>query len=66
MSDAPDPIVAAVRADLLTRSEAGQRTYGTTLARDDLTRAQWLQHAYEEALDLALYLRRLIEMERGA
>jgi hypothetical protein len=59
-----DPIVAAVRADLLARSERGQAKYGTTLARTDLTRAEWLRHAYEEALDLALYLRRLMEDEQ--
>jgi hypothetical protein len=58
-----DPIVAAVRADLLARSERGLAKYGTTLARTDLTRAEWLRHAYEEAMDLALYLRRLIEDE---
>jgi len=34
-------------------------TYGTTLDRQDLTRSEWLQHAYEEALDLALYLKKL-------
>lgn len=57
----PDPIVETVRADLLARSERGQAKYGTTLARTDLTHRQWLQHAYEEALDLALYLRRAIK-----
>lgn len=59
----PCPIVAAVRADLLTRSERGLAKYGKTLARTDLSRAEWLRHAYEEALDLALYLRRLMEGE---
>jgi hypothetical protein len=61
-----DPIVEAVRADLAARSALGQAKYGTTLARTDLTRAQWLTHAYQEALDLALYLRRLIEAEPPA
>ena len=56
----PDPIVAAVVADLHARSAAGQATYGTTLARTDLSRAERTRHAYEEALDLALYLRRLM------
>lgn len=57
----PCPIVAAVRADLLARSVKGLATYGTTLGRTDLTTREWLNHAYEEALDLALYLRRLME-----
>lgn len=59
-----DPIVADVCADLTRRSEVGQRKYGTTLARTDFTEAQWLQHAYEEALDLACYLKRLMEGRR--
>jgi hypothetical protein len=59
----PCPIVAAVSADLADRAALGLRKYGVTLGRSDLTRADWLQHAYEEALDMACYLRRLIQME---
>lgn len=59
----PDPIVEAVREKLRWRSEAGQAKYGTNLLRTDLTRKQWLLHAQEEALDLALYLQRLIYTE---
>ena len=55
--------MTVVRADLLARSERGQAKYGVTLARTDLSRVEWLRHAYEEALDLALYLRRLMEAE---
>lgn len=54
-----DPIVDAVRARLLERSQVGQRKYGTTLARTDLNTLDWLRHAQEEALDLAVYLERL-------
>lgn len=56
-----DPIVAAVIEDLERRSKLGQAKYGTTLARDDMTHQQWLLMAYEEALDMALYLRRAME-----
>jgi DNA-directed RNA polymerase beta' subunit len=45
--------------ELKARELKGVETYGTTLDRKDLTRSQWLQHAYEEALDLALYLKKL-------
>lgn len=55
-----DPIVAAVKAELDARSVRGQAKYGTTLARQDLSTAEWVRHAYEEALDLALYLRRML------
>jgi len=46
--------------DLRIREERGLKTYGTTMDRKDLTESQWLNHAYEEALDLALYLKKLI------
>lgn len=61
----PDPIVEAVCARLLARSRVGQRKYGTTLARTDLTRRDWLRHLLEELLDAALYVERLLlEEER--
>ena len=52
-----DEIVEAVRADLLARSEVGIRKYGVTLAEAKASHKQRLQHAYEEALDLANYLK---------
>ena len=58
-----DTIVKAVQADLQARSERGIAKYGTTLDRTDLTEKDWLQHAYEEALDLALYIKKLIELK---
>jgi hypothetical protein len=61
MDDAPhDPIVEAVRADLLRRSQVGLAKYGVALDRKDLTLRDWLQHAYEETLDQANYLKRAI------
>ena len=38
--------------DLLFREEKGRMEYGTTMDRTDLTELEWMQHAYEEALDL--------------
>lgn len=55
-----DSVVQAVRDDLLERSERGIAKYGTTLDRTDLDIRAWLQHSYEEALDMALYLKRAI------
>lgn len=55
-----DSIVEAVRNDLLQRSQLGIAKYGVTLDRTDLSFRDWLQHAYEEALDLANYLKRTI------
>jgi hypothetical protein len=56
-----DPVVDAVRAKLAARSVAGQRKYGTTMARTDLSYLDWLRHAQEELLDGAVYLERLIQ-----
>lgn len=58
-----DPIVESVRAKLHERSAAGIRKYGTTMARTDLSRIDWLRHAQEELLDGAVYLERLIQDE---
>ena len=56
----PSVILSQVIMDLKIREERGLKTYGTTMDRKDLTETQWLNHAYEEALDLALYLKKLI------
>jgi hypothetical protein len=62
---ATDPIVEAVRTRLLARSLIGIEKYGTTLAREDLSRADWLRLLQEELLDAALYVERLLlEEER--
>lgn len=58
-----DSIVEAVRADLQRRSEIGIKKYNTTLDRTDLSEIDWLNHAYEEALDLALYLKKTITLK---
>jgi hypothetical protein len=55
-----DAIVEAVRQDLLERSQTGISKYGVTLEREDLDLEAWLQHAYEETLDQANYLKRAI------
>jgi hypothetical protein len=57
----PSRLLASVITDLKIREERGLATYGTTMDRKDLSKQEWLQHAYEEALDLALYLKKLME-----
>ncbi len=52
-----DSIVQDVRKDLQDRSNVGIKKYGVTLDRTDLSLKEWLQHAYEESLDLCIYLR---------
>lgn len=52
--------------DLLAREEKGLKEYGTTMDRSDLSEIEWLQHAYEEALDLSIYLKKLIKIKKNA
>jgi hypothetical protein len=61
MSDNACTVSAAVAADLASRAERGLAKYGVTLADAPLTRAALVRHAYEESLDLACYLRRLLD-----
>jgi hypothetical protein len=55
----PDKNVEAVRDRFRDRAETGFKKYGTTTERTDLTYADWLQHAQDEAMDAAVYLERL-------
>ena len=59
----PSTILQQVIADMRVREERGLMKYGTTVDRTDLTQGQWLQHAYEEALDLAIYLKKVMSMK---
>lgn len=56
---------ALVCVDIRYRQQLGVKKYGTTVAENPLTEEQWLQHAYEEALDLAIYLKRLLQEKRN-
>jgi hypothetical protein len=49
-----------VAEDIEARQRRGIVKYGTTVIGNPLSLRMWLQHAYEEALDLAVYLRRSI------
>jgi hypothetical protein len=51
-------IEALVCDDIAKRQQAGIAKYGTTVAENMLSHTQWLQHAYEECLDMAVYLKR--------
>ena len=62
-----DKVVQAVMNDLNDRSRVGVEKYNTTLERTDLKLKDWLQHAYEETLDKANYLKRaILEIENHA
>lgn len=54
--DTNDKHVNSVISKIAERSEIGFKKYGTNLERTDLTLLDWVNHAQEEALDMALYL----------
>lgn len=54
-----DKIVEAVIEQMRSRSEVGMNKYGTNLERTDLNTIEWISHAQQEAMDLALYLERI-------
>ena len=56
----PTGIEADLCAEIAARQAKGIQKYGTTVADNPLTLRQWLQHGLEEALDLAVYLKRAI------
>jgi hypothetical protein len=58
-----DPIIERVRAKFRQRSTVSIAKYGTTLAREDLSRLDWLRHLQEELMDAVGYLEVLIGLE---
>ena len=56
-----DSIVTSIIKQFEERSIKGKEKYGTDLDRTDLSFLDWLQHAKEEAMDLALYLEKMIQ-----
>lgn len=57
-----DDVWELVKADMTARQVKGKAEYGRpVVAHDDV---DWLQHAYEECLDMAVYLKAAIEQRR--
>ena len=47
---------------ILDRAEVGENKYGKTMERTDLSTIDWVKHAQEEAMDLAVYLEKILEL----
>jgi acetyl-CoA carboxylase alpha subunit len=60
-----DSIVDSIIDEHITRAEMGKEKYNNTLDRTDLSVLDYLQHAKEEAMDLALYLEKTIQLLKG-
>lgn len=56
-----DKHVREVIGLLRSRAAVGLKKYGVTTERTDLTTVQWIDHAVDELLDAAVYLRTLRE-----
>lgn len=57
-------IEESVISKIRDRQDRGLSKYGVSMERKDLTRLAWLKHAQEEAMDLAVYLEKLIQEEQ--
>lgn len=53
-------VLKHVIEDMRQREAKGKKEYGTTMDRTDLSDTDWIDYAYEEALDLSLYLKKII------
>ena len=60
--ESTDSVVDSVIDQHVKRALMGQNKYGQTLDRTDLSVLDYLQHAKEEAMDLALYLEKIIQL----
>jgi hypothetical protein len=60
-----DSVVDSVIDEYIKRARMGKEKYNNTLDRTDLSVIDYLQHAKEEAMDLALYLEKTIQMLKG-
>jgi len=58
MRGQPQGIEALVCDDITERQALGINKYGKTVAENPLCLLEWLEHAYQECLDQAVYLRR--------
>lgn len=64
-NELPSETIERLRQDLAIREVVGTLKYGTTVDRVDLNLMDWVRHAREEAMDLAVYLTRiLIQLEQ--
>ena len=57
-------VEAEVCIEIARRQQFGLAKYGTTVEANPLSLMQWVQHAKEEALDLAVYLTKIERMLR--
>ncbi len=57
MSSIEEKVIAEIR----WRAKKGEAKYGTTMDRDDLSVAEWVQHLKEELMDAVVYAQKIID-----
>jgi hypothetical protein len=57
----PTGTEARVCNDIADRQRKGMLKYGRSVEKNPLPLREWLEHAYQECLDQAVYLRRAME-----
>ena len=60
-----DSIVNKIIDEHISRAKMGEKKYGHTLDRTDLSLIDYLQHTKEELMDAALYIEKTIQMLKG-
>ena len=53
---AQDQILSAIQEKFEAQTSKGVEKYGQTVAGNDLTAVEWVDHAIEEAIDHIVYL----------
>jgi hypothetical protein len=65
-----EPVASGIEAkvceDIVKRQQLGLAKYGMSVADNPALFRVWLQHAYEECLDQAVYLKKAIELHDQA
>lgn len=57
MSSIEEKVITEIRE----RAKKGEAKYGTTMDRDDLSFAEWVQHLKEELMDAVVYAQKIID-----
>lgn len=58
----PDLIVQTIVENFVKRAEMGEKKYGVTLDREDLSIEDFIEHALQEHMDAILYLQKVKTM----
>jgi hypothetical protein len=56
----PDSIVDSIINKFVERAEMGEKKYGVTLDRGDLSLEEFLEHAIQEKMDDLLYMQKAL------